>query len=364
MTLFSAFYDRIHFGEGILEEALQSELERNGLCRPVLLHDSTAASSDILDRVTLGLPLGVTKTQHFLDYKLPDFRGLRAAHDQIDAHGADVVIAFGSANAISAMRTLLHGQTREAGPIGVAPLMNEPKFFAVPGVDGLVSPAVLFGDRDPTRSMRRTDNPSVVICDPTLTMGQSAELTASASVVALVRCVEAILSDTYHPPADGLAFDGLKRIVGGLGSVLQADCLEGRRELMAAELNASLAMHKGVGITQLLIAELMRLNETGHDPGALMRLVFPIYVDTGRCIGQTQKDQQICDALNARPGATLGTALVEMMTSLPLPSSFQALGIAPDTLQKAATNITATSDMAAVETERFFASLQDAVTRE
>jgi 4-hydroxybutyrate dehydrogenase len=58
--------------------------------------------------------------------------------------------------------------------------------------------------------------PKVAICDPTLTLGLPAHLTAGTGMDALTHCIETYVSTAYNPPADGIALDGLCRVAANI----------------------------------------------------------------------------------------------------------------------------------------------------
>ncbi|NMS37538.1 iron-containing alcohol dehydrogenase, partial [Vibrio parahaemolyticus] len=53
--------------------------------------------------------------------------------------------------------------------------------------------------------------PKAAICDPDLTLGLPAGLTAATGMDAIAHCVETFMSAAFNPPADGIALDGLER---------------------------------------------------------------------------------------------------------------------------------------------------------
>jgi alcohol dehydrogenase class IV len=121
--------------------------------------------------------------------------------------------------------------------------------------------------------------PDVVLCDPTLTLGQSESATAAAGMDALAHCIEAYLSMTWNPPADGIALDGVRRASANLDrAVHHGGDLDARREMMAAALDAGLAAQKGLGsveaLSHALEAETGLPVPHGHLHAALLPVVL------------------------------------------------------------------------------------------
>lgn len=53
--------------------------------------------------------------------------------------------------------------------------------------------------------------PRLALCDPELTLGLPAGITAGTGMDALTHCVETFLSPNVNPPADAIALDGAGR---------------------------------------------------------------------------------------------------------------------------------------------------------
>ena len=53
--------------------------------------------------------------------------------------------------------------------------------------------------------------PKAAICDPELTLGLPARLTAATGMDAVAHCMETFMAPAFHPPADGIGLDRLER---------------------------------------------------------------------------------------------------------------------------------------------------------
>ncbi len=90
--------------------------------------------------------------------------------------------------------------------------------------------------------------PERVLCDPALTVGLPAPITAAVGMDALSHNLEALCAPGFHPQADGIALEGMRLVHCGLrrafadGSDLQA-----RGQLMAASMMGATAFQKGLG---------------------------------------------------------------------------------------------------------------------
>src|SRR5690606_28562549 len=113
------------------------------------------------------------------------------------------------------------------------------------------------------------------ICDPDLTLGLPAGLTAATGMDAIAHCIETFLSAAFNPPADGIALEGLAR---GWNSLLRAveepSDREARRDMMSASLSGALAFQKGLGCVHSLSHALGGVMPTLHH-GTLNALFLP-----------------------------------------------------------------------------------------
>src|SRR5262249_43188182 len=63
--------------------------------------------------------------------------------------------------------------------------------------------------------------PRAAICDPELTYGLPPRATAATGLDAFTHCLEAYLSNGFHPLADAVAIDGIRRVARSLPVVMQ-----------------------------------------------------------------------------------------------------------------------------------------------
>jgi len=269
---------RVHFADDVLEEALSSELETNNLRRPLLVYEQDSVRADFTERVTLGLPLWCNPTPHVISANTLQKNALSNLKQQVLKVDADVLIAFGSLAALSLADNccrelaLQHDSTDEK-PFTV------PLLFVVPGLDGLPTMSTNAHRHSHRSAGAFSDvgiHPGAVIFDPTLIIGEKIEYKASAVANIIAKCFSTKLSNGYNPPADGIAADGLNRVVRNLPNLITDDTPDMRRELMAASLNGTLASQKETGIAHDLCKYLMRSSRVAVDEGELIRLLIPI----------------------------------------------------------------------------------------
>ncbi len=262
MSLIS-YVTRIHFAENVLEVALEAELASLGIQRPLVVSDQCGDRAEIQDRLTLSLPRSVSPTLFEMAAGPATEAACTEAATLYREVAADGLIGFGAAPAISLAKAVAV-QVSHPGPLrhfagvdgGQARIRDVlPPLVAVPTMTGSCSEvlgiAVLSMQQGPYIALVSPYlTPRVVICDPTLTLDLSAGQTASTGMDTLTHCLETYIATAYNPPADGIARDGLQRVVNHLeGAVADGSDLTARREMMAAALNGALASQKGLGVS-------------------------------------------------------------------------------------------------------------------
>ena len=347
MTLIN-YLNRVHFADGVLEEALRSELEHHGMRRPLIIAEDGHLAGATAERVFSSFPIR-TRSELFTD--VPS-RATEAAARRIKQYylgnDCDVLIAFGSNRAMDMAKV---ARIAIAYDEPIAALSNEeggaqrisnslPTLFSVPGVLGFASAI-----SDYTRVRLDTGGqallssrhlvPEVTICDPTLTLGACARESACAAAGVLARGVDAYLAPGYNPPADGLALDALSRVVANIGSVLKNDDLSARREMMAAGLNSSMALQKGLCVVHAISNAIASVSDTPMDPSALGGVLIPRLVAFygARSNGRTARVQH---SLGFDDTGNLSDDLLEFVGTLPLATTLKDLGVRSDDLARAA----------------------------
>ncbi|MEP1930568.1 MAG: iron-containing alcohol dehydrogenase [Roseibium sp.] len=315
MTLIT-YPTRVHFADGVLEEALYSELERAGAEHPLLIFESTLLQSELSERVQAGLPRPA-KSHLFSFTRLHDLREAAVQASDL-APQTDVIVAFGSARAIELGRKCRHvlSQTQK----------KRPELYVVPGGDGLPNPC--------TRKIEswRAGLPSVLICDPTVTLDVDNRLSQRTAVLSLIRCFEAYLANAYNPPADGMALDGLTRCVVNLPKIGELAGIDLHRELMAACLNAALSQEKGLGPSLTMSAALAHTNRD-LDEAEIARLVLPGVIRS-RDVAPEKAD--ILLKVLGKQDDDLEQAMGRVLSDLPMAASLSDMGISRAELDEAA----------------------------
>ena len=137
--------------------------------------------------------------------------------------------------------------------------------------------------------------PSIVILDPTLTIGLPSDITAATGMDALAHNLEAFCANGYHPMADGIALEGMRLINHSLiKSFKDGSNIEARMNMLTAASMGSTAFQKGLGAIHSLSHPINALNNVHH---GLSNAIFMPYVLSFNKDIIEEKVIKICDYL-------------------------------------------------------------------
>ena len=120
--------------------------------------------------------------------------------------------------------------------------------------------------------------PSVVICDPELTVGMPPFVTAGTGLDAFAHCVEAFSSPHYHPMSQGIAVEGMRLVIENLPKVYSnPKDIEARSHMMSAAMMGATAFQKGLGAIHALSHPIGAMYNTHH--GTTNAVCMPAVLD-------------------------------------------------------------------------------------
>lgn len=128
--------------------------------------------------------------------------------------------------------------------------------------------------------------PATVILDPELTVGLPPAITAATGMDALSHCMEAWCSPLYHPMAEGIAVEGMRRIDLYLQRAYSdGSDLEARMNMLVASSMGATAFQRGLGAMHALAHPLGALFDAHH--GTLNAVLMPYVLRANeRAIGE------------------------------------------------------------------------------
>ncbi|OUR92554.1 alcohol dehydrogenase [Gammaproteobacteria bacterium 42_54_T18] len=204
----------------------------------------------------------------------------------------DAVIALGGGSALDAGKAiaLMSGQDRALWDFedegdnwtrvlvdGVAPIIALPTTSGTGSEVGRASVIVDEQRKKKVIIFHPKMLPTMVVCDPKLTIGLPPAITAATGVDAFVHCFEAYCAPGFHPMADGIALEGMRLIKENLLiAYTDGSNLVARANMMAASSMGATAFQKGLGAVHALAHPLGAIFDKHH--GLLNAILLPFVI--------------------------------------------------------------------------------------
>ena len=259
-----------------------------GIRKPMLVTDAGLANGAVMARVLEAIvqlePVIFDGTP-----QNPDEQAVEDAVALYKANGCDGVIALGGGSPIDLGKAVALLATH-AGPLeqyaliggGLAKITSKvAPLIAIPttaGTGSEVGRGALITLKDGRKLGFISPHmiPKIAICDPELTLGLPARLTAATGMDALTHCIETYLSPRVNPPADAIALDGAARAARWIRvAVDDGDNRDARWNMMMAALQGGLTFQKGLGAVHSMSHPLGGLKTPVLHHGTLNAVVLP-----------------------------------------------------------------------------------------
>jgi 4-hydroxybutyrate dehydrogenase len=270
----------IRFGAGRIAE-IGGACMAAGITRPLLITDRglatmeiTARTLDFLEAEAFGRAMFSRVDANPTDMNVND--GLQVYREG----GFDGVIAFGGGSGLDLAKTIafMAGQTRplwdfedvgdwwtRADPAGIHPIVAVPTTAGTGSEVGRASIITNTELREKKIIFHPKMLPSVVICDPELTVGMPQFITAGTGLDAFAHCVEAYSSPLYHPMSQGIALEGMKLVIDNLArAYADGGDIDARANLMSAAAMGATAFQKGLGAIHAISHPVGAVHHTHH----------------------------------------------------------------------------------------------------
>ena len=270
----------IRFGAGRILE-IGGACMAAGIKKPLLVTDRglapmeiTTRTLDILDGEGLGRAIFFEVDANPTDLNL--YEGLRVYR----SGGFDGVIAFGGGSGLDLAKTIafMAGQSRplwdfedigdwwtRADPAGIHPIVAVPTTAGTGSEVGRASVITNSETHEKKIIFHPKMLPSVVICDPELTVGMPKFITAGTGLDAFAHCVEAYSSPHYHPMSQGIALEGMRLVKEYLPrAYADGTDIEARANMMSAAAMGATAFQKGLGAIHALSHPIGAHHHTHH----------------------------------------------------------------------------------------------------
>jgi alcohol dehydrogenase class IV len=338
---FINYVTQIQFDFGAIA-LLKSECERVGISRPLIVTDAGVKAAGIVQRALDALP-GMACAVFDQTPSNPTEAAVRAATKLYHSQQCDGLIAVGGGSAIDCAKGVAIAATHE-GPLshyatieGGSPRISErvAPIIAVPTTSGTGSEvargAILIIDDGRKLGFHSWHLvPRAAICDPELTLGLPAHLTAATGMDAVAHCMETFMASAFNPPADGIALDGLTR---GWAHIERAtrdgSDREARRNMMSASMQGAMAFQKGLGCVHSLSHSLGGVDPRLHH-GTLNAMFLPAVIQfnaSADSVRQENRLQRMAQAMCLQSGSDLPEAIRDMNARLGLPTGLGKMGV-------------------------------------
>jgi len=331
----------VKFGAGRISE-LADHCKAVGLKKPLLVTDKalatlpiTAQALDILAAAGLGRAV-------FSDVDPnPNEGNMEAGLAVYRAGGHDGVVCFGGGSALDLgkMIALMAGQTvsvwdledvddwwTRADASKIAPIV------AVPTTAGTGSEVGRAGVLTNSKTHKKKIIfhpkllPAVTICDPELTVGMPAFITAGTGMDAFAHCLEAYSSPFYHPMSQGIALEGMRLVLENLPKVYSnPQDMEARAQMMSAAAMGAVAFQKGLGAIHSLSHPVGAVYGTHH--GTTNAVVMPMVLEFNRAAIE-DRIVRAAAYLGIEGGFSGFHAMVmDLRAQLNIPENLSAMGV-------------------------------------
>ena len=330
----------IRFGSGRIGE-IADACAAAGIKKPLLVTDRGLAELPItrdtlalLEKAGLGSALFADVDPN------PNEKNLAAGVEAFKAGGHDGVIAFGGGSGLDLGKIVafMHGQTRpvwdfedigdwwtRADADAIAPIIAVPTTAGTGSEVGRAGVVSNSETHEKKIIFHPKVLPAVVICDPELTVGMPAAITAGTGMDAFAHCLEAYCSPHYHPMSQGIAVEGMRLVKEYLPrAYADGSDIEARAHMMSAAAMGATAFQKGLGAIHSLSHPIGARYNTHH--GTTNAVVMAPVLTANRLAIENR-----IDALAAYLGIGGGFDgfhgyVVELNQSLGIPANLTELG--------------------------------------
>jgi len=341
----------IRFGVGKINE-LAEACHELGMSRPLLVTDpGIAALPMVAEAVDIcksaGLSCGIfSKIQ-----ANPIGENVNAGVKVYKEGNHDGVIAYGGGSALDVAKAvaLMVGQDRPLWDFedkedwstrvnveAMAPVVAVPTTSGTGSEVGRAS--VITDESDHTKKIIFHANmlPEKVICDPELTVGLPANITAWVGMDALSHNMEAYFSPFYHPMAEGIALKGMQLVKDFLpAAVSDGKDLVARSQMMIASTMGATAFQKGLGAMHSLSHPCGAVLNTQH--GLTNAVVMPYVLERNRSVIE-DKATDLARFLNLQNPSfeSLLSWVLELRAKVEIPHTLLDIGVTEDYIDELA----------------------------
>ena len=339
------YLTQIQFDFGAIA-CLQSECERIGISRPMIVTDAGVRAAGLVDKVLAQLKNPGAVGVYDQTPPNPTEAAVRQALALYRDGKFDGLVAVGGGSSMDLAKAVAVCATHE-GPLklfaavegGAARITAATApIIAIPTTSGTGSEVgrgamIILDDGRKAGILSPYIIPKSAICDPELTLGLPPLLTAATGMDAITHCFETFMSAALNFPAEGIALDGLWR---GWAHIERATHSPGDREarlhMMSASTQGAMAFQKGLGAVHSLSHSLGGINPRLHH-GTLNAMFLPAVIrfnQEAESMKSANKMQRLAQTIGVAAGDDVAPAVKALNQRLGLPSGLAAMGVTED----------------------------------
>lgn len=270
----------IRFGAGRISEIADACVAA-GIKKPLLVTDRGLARMEITTKTLDLLEAGGMGRALFYEVDAnPNEKNVADGLAVYRAGGHDGVIAFGGGSGLDLAKVLafMSRQTRplwdfedigdwwtRADTAGIDPIIAVPTTAGTGSEVGRASVITNSVTHEKKIIFHPKILPTVVICDPELTVGMPDFITAGTGMDAFAHCLEAFCSPHYHPMSQGMALEGMRLVKEYLPRAFKDGTdIEARSHMMSAAAMGATAFQKGLGAIHAISHPIGAIYNTHH----------------------------------------------------------------------------------------------------
>lgn len=324
---------------------VSAECARLGIRRPLIVTDAGIRACGLLERLREALDPALGFEVFDQTPANPTEAATLAALARYRDSAADGIIAMGGGSSLDLGKAVALLATHP-GPLvqyaaveggaaritaAVAPLIAIPT-TAGTGSEVGRGAVIILGDGRKLGLLSPHLLPRVAICDPELTLGLPAGLTAATGMDAMAHCIETFLSPLVNPPAEAIALDGLAKCAAHIERATRdGGDREARWNMMMAAMEGALAFQKGLGAVHALSHPLGALPDVTLHHGTLNAVLLPevIRFNAGH-VGD--KLGTMARVMGLPAGSDVAQAIADLNARLGLPAGLKSMGVAREAL--------------------------------
>lgn len=336
------YLTKIQFDFGAIG-LLAEEMSALGMRRPLIVTDKGLVATGLVDRVREHLPPVCAATIFDDTPENPTETAMLAARDIYRGADCDGLIGLGGgssmdlAKAVALMAThpgsLSEYVAIEGGAAkitsAVAPVIAIP---TTAGTGSEVGRGAIIVLQDGRKLGLLSPHllPKIAICDPELTLGLPAGLTAGTGMDAFAHNFETFVAPAINPPAEAIALDGFTRVVKHIErAVADGSDREARWHMMMGAMEGAMAFQKGLGAVHGMSHPLGALPELKLHHGTLNAVCLPPVIRfNADYVGD--KYARLKAAWGLPADADLAQEVADLNARLGLPVNLREMGVSED----------------------------------